>query len=408
MTNSDNANSGCFSGILRQLLCAGGSSASTHPVNHIAELTPIVTELDHPLEDPRKCTKAKVGVSATPGVVARLMGLDSLPNTNLVPKGTYPDSVMRSKSMNFVDYLLEFDSSQAQHHRIRTSASFREVPALLQQQQNHEVVVLYWDNPKERHRSGSKLRKSEMSFEELKQRKTQRSKNKKSMKQRITVKNEVENQGKNKKISKLKDEPRRVPSNCSRKAGYHNVSKELGNSVGASTSSRSKSPLLNRQKEVFDGPKVTRTRRNQQASKKIVSECSSESFSPVSVLDVDEFPILHKTPSSEDSGPIKMNSKWKSEAELFHSGGLEERITKNEACSIMDINGETEFYTELLVKLCRLIEKEMKESDWVKKNMFDLFESGGLEEICISMEHKVLDLLLHEVVNELVELSCEE
>ena len=35
-----------------------------------------------------------------------------------------------------------------------------------------------------------------------------------------------------------------------------------------------------------------------------------------------------------------------------------------------------------------------------------MYEYEDFEEICLVFEHKILDLLLHELVNEIVEFSC--
>lgn len=83
------------------------------------------------------------------------MGLDSLPNTSRVSfRVKPPDSVTRSKSVNFIDYLLQFDPSYHQeqeriHRRMRTS-SFREVPAVMMaspaEKNGGDVVVFSWEN----------------------------------------------------------------------------------------------------------------------------------------------------------------------------------------------------------------------------------------------------------------------
>ncbi|KAL4393737.1 hypothetical protein AHAS_Ahas02G0081900 [Arachis hypogaea] len=79
--------------------------------------------------------------ASTPGVIARLMGLDSMPsNSNLEFKKTIPDS-------EFVDYMLEFDNaSQSNHRQAKISASFREVSELFRHKNRREVLVLCWDS----------------------------------------------------------------------------------------------------------------------------------------------------------------------------------------------------------------------------------------------------------------------
>ncbi|KAE9603116.1 hypothetical protein Lalb_Chr12g0207011 [Lupinus albus] len=124
MAKADKANSGCFSGFLQVLLCHGnGTSPPMHRSDNVT--TSEKTELVQLKKDTMVDEYA-----ATHGVVARLMGLDSLPKTNFSTKGATHDSVPRSRSVNFVDYLLDFDINQSNnHHRSKTSTSFREVTA---------------------------------------------------------------------------------------------------------------------------------------------------------------------------------------------------------------------------------------------------------------------------------------
>ncbi|KAJ1385930.1 hypothetical protein SESBI_41261 [Sesbania bispinosa] len=228
------------------------------------------------------------------------MGLDSLPNTNLVSKGSAPDLVPRSRSVNFVDYLLKFDVSQDNHHKVKSSASFREVPAPFQKK-NHDVLVLYLGSGSEDHKVGSNLRKQEMGLGELRQRKKQGSKNKEIVKERSIVTKE-RNHGKNKRISKFKNEPIMVPIKHSSKVRNHNEAKVLA-SVSAnskncsyrkcSTGSRSRSTLPNKQKKVLSEPKQKKNMRKQQPPKKTETQYSSENFSPSSVLDNNDYQFLY-------------------------------------------------------------------------------------------------------------------
>ncbi|GMP85875.1 hypothetical protein CsSME_00038872 [Camellia sinensis var. sinensis] len=125
MTNSQNSTSKYFSGILRRLLCTG--NLPTHPSDLIID--PTTTIPTTTFENPKNDFKTQV---KTPGVVARLMGLDSLPDLNLVPKDS---SILRSRSVNSVNYFPNFNPTLSHHRRFRTSLSFREVPTFLQQQQ---------------------------------------------------------------------------------------------------------------------------------------------------------------------------------------------------------------------------------------------------------------------------------
>ncbi|GFP93832.1 hypothetical protein PHJA_001527500 [Phtheirospermum japonicum] len=106
----------CYSAVLRRLLCSG--SLPTHPSD----------QFDDPKAE--NCLKpeenGKQGVnSINPGVVARLMGLDSFPNTPSAQKDNTLGSFFRSKSVNSIDFISHFDPVK-QHRRVRTSVSFRE------------------------------------------------------------------------------------------------------------------------------------------------------------------------------------------------------------------------------------------------------------------------------------------
>ncbi|KAL7092667.1 hypothetical protein ACP275_12G177700 [Erythranthe tilingii] len=127
MANSADKNpSKCFSGIVRRLICSG--SLPTHPSD---EQNPEEYSMEHV-----RAANMKVEAASTPGVVARLMGLDSFPSSPfLAPKDNKTlGSFFRSRSVNSIDFLSHFDpiiikQGRPHHHhhrRVRTSVSFRE------------------------------------------------------------------------------------------------------------------------------------------------------------------------------------------------------------------------------------------------------------------------------------------
>lgn len=59
-----------------------------------------------------------------------------------------------------------------------------------------------------------------------------------------------------------------------------------------------------------------------------------------------------------------------------------------------------DYYTEMFSKVCKLTEEEMKESKWEAK---EASKTEYFEEICTEFEQQILNLLLHQVVNELKE-----
>lgn len=290
MTHSHNANSGCFSNMVRRISCL--KSLPTHPADYVTSDSKTSKSEEIQKENPK--AEAAIQAPGNLGVVARLMGLDSLPETNWVPRKGPQDSVLRSKSVNFADYMLEFDLTQAQHRRVRTSVSFREVPTL-SHQKSHDFLVVCLNEVDESETKGSmrtKVRKSEMGFGDMKQRKEQRSKNKENMRA-----SQVNN-----KISKLRDEPRRVSTkfNLSSKAGNGSSSngakrlslvpapkkKEYRNNV-ASLKAKSPSKPIN-QKKLLVEPKFTRRRKVQHLAVKVEPDSDSQNSSPVSVLEVSD------------------------------------------------------------------------------------------------------------------------
>ncbi|KAG6596341.1 hypothetical protein SDJN03_09521, partial [Cucurbita argyrosperma subsp. sororia] len=348
-------NSACFPALLRRLLCSG--NLPTHPSE----------ALNEPNSEPKLVPPAS---EPSPGVVARLMGLSSLPDANWVPANRAPGAVSRSKSVNFADYLLHFDTNQAHHRRIRTSASFREVPALSPQ---NEFFVLYTKDYFDGYavEIESNLKKLETQrFGEEKQGKEQSRSN--DMKTKKKKMNES-------KISKLKDEPRRE------------IGKNFTNSKKCSTSKDSFSVLppgkyrdkqnvpknghtVNSKKPVKQQESAIETELNKnikkkKKKKKNVSrhvgqtsqpESDQENSSPVSVLDVQG---------------------------IYFSDEMEETDVKGG-----DAAGRSE---KLVERICRLAEEDIKEATWRIKKV-------DVEELCMEVERHVVNALLVESLEELV------
>ncbi|RWW43757.1 hypothetical protein BHE74_00050559 [Ensete ventricosum] len=113
--NSDAA--GCLSGVIRRLLCAS---------------------LRHNVHSQQGVAMQKKKPPASPCVVARLMGLDSMPVFPYTP----PDSVMRSRSANSAESWPGVSCSEGcDGVQIKTSLSFLGAPTYLRQE-NEEFLVL--------------------------------------------------------------------------------------------------------------------------------------------------------------------------------------------------------------------------------------------------------------------------
>ncbi|KAL4381662.1 hypothetical protein AHAS_Ahas04G0155900 [Arachis hypogaea] len=252
MSQPSNAKHCCFSGLLHTLLCDGNGNFSDQIIESYE------TQKVHP-----KNKSAMANAASTPGVIARLMGLDSMPsNSNLEFKKTIPDS-------EFVDYMLEFDNaSQSNHRRAKISASFREVSELFRHKNRREVLVLCWDSGR----------------------------------------GDSNDEKKSRKFCKLKNEPRIVKNGCSSKI-----------------------------EELFE-LKQMKNMRKQWSLKKIESE-----YSPVSILDINDYKYLY--------GPDFLEKKLLADE-------IEDRAMKNKG-----------YFSELEMKICNLIENDMKELHFTQKGI---------------------------------------
>lgn len=170
-TSPEDATSGkCFSGILSRILCS--RSLPTHPSDQLPDpdAKPFCNrrqessvKSDQPNNGRTVTTRT---TSTTPGVVARLMGLESMPDL-MVSKGRPFGSFLRSRSVNFIDFLPQIGlTGEAQHRRVRTSMSFRE--AIGFDQEKHDFLVLCFDSRDETRKEVMPQRRHAASFPEVK------------------------------------------------------------------------------------------------------------------------------------------------------------------------------------------------------------------------------------------------
>ncbi|XP_009338168.2 nucleolar protein 58-like [Pyrus x bretschneideri] len=407
-SNSVHQTSGCFNIILRRLLCNG--SVPTHPSDQISDSN--TTQLAKPPRKQNPDPKIQSSASVTPGIVARLMGLDSLPETNWVSRG--PDLVSRSRSLSFADYLMDFDSNDHQNHqhrRVRTSVSFREVPEVMNRQKSsHDFVVVYLDNVGEKSKEvGSKVKKSESSFGELRQGKKEQRNRKDKEKNRESgeimkekKKEKIVMIKQNKNICRLKDEPRRgfgAKSSKSSKNGGANLKGERENIAMKKTTQK---------KKVVVEPRIKKKKQKIEAEKEKVAAdfhgSSENDTSVVSVLGIDDILIEHEAWLSGYSIPMDLNSKVKPSPKAPFSDRSEVNAAKRKDFEPIK-EEETRDYAELLAsKIQNWMEEDLKESNWVARNAVG-FE--GFKEICEEFEGRILDMLVHQTIDEYIEISYE-
>ncbi|CAL9123362.1 unnamed protein product [Musa textilis] len=141
--NSDAA--GCLSGVIRRLLCAS--------LRHNVHSQGVAMQKKKP--------------PASPCVVARLMGLDSMPVFPYTP----PDSVKRSRSAESWPGVSCSEGSRGM--QIKTSVSFRGAPTYLRQE-NEEFLVLSFAPERKAETTMAKGRKDKASTGDSKEREANR------------------------------------------------------------------------------------------------------------------------------------------------------------------------------------------------------------------------------------------
>lgn len=295
MCNSKSATAGCLAGILRRILCSG--NLPTHPSDQIREADSVVCDKDQELKAAKEIID-RFETAATPGIVARLMGLESMPEIdNLLNARSNPNSISRSRSMNSADHLAGFDPMQGQHRRVKSTLSFRETPTFLELD-NENFLILSFETGDEHKELRSKGKKSETGFGELKPRRAERRKNMENRAERVSEKKNNNNKGcqeAKKKVLNDLNEPEKQSKRIS------DNGKSKGSSITRSPSKNShekpygspeavKTPKPVNHKEVFNGRKLSKRKKTSLCVvQKTESECSSEDSSPVSVLDFGHF-----------------------------------------------------------------------------------------------------------------------
>ncbi|XP_057984307.1 uncharacterized protein LOC131168697 [Malania oleifera] len=420
MSDSKKSTAKCFSFILRRLLCTG--SLPTHPSDQIAEHIPIEllsdkhSLLEAELKNGDNSNNCKVEAPASPGIVARLMGLDSLPDIRWDPKGNSPDSLGRSRSMNSLEYLLQFERVNSSSRRFRTSVSFREIPTFLHNEQNRDFFVLRLEkNAGENAEVVSKQRKSEMGSVELKQRKAGRGKKGVSIREKMTAMENEDNR--KKKVCKVGAKGLSSKPFCSKAGNCHG---DKGLRINGFPPPNK--DVLRKQGAIPKAkhPPKPACQNELSVKSKFEKKKKAERLGPVFVLDLHDVSTpSHECSSPEASRRMRSNLKKKSSPKVAKSDypspnlirtsnidlAHEQRSPKNRGNEQPKNNYEqsldTLYCAELLSKICWLTEEDLINSEWVAKEM-NRYEE--LEDTCKEFGQQILQQLLHEAVDELLEL----
>ncbi|KAG8374419.1 hypothetical protein BUALT_Bualt11G0129800 [Buddleja alternifolia] len=334
---NENSSTKCFSDILRRLLCTG--NLQTHPSDQFIE----ANKKEKDDQRAEKCLDNVTQLAArssSPGVVAKLMGLDSFPNTPLAPRDRTLGSYFRSRSANSIDFLSHFDptrkgSDHHRHRRVRTSVSFRE--------NDDYGLVLHLEKVDENAEYDQ-----EESMMIKKRPKVKKSEN--LLEKKVTTKRP------NRKLE------------TSQKKDFHGKNTRLN--------LKERRPIIKpiNTKEALIESKCLKTKNKKQSLgyHKVHSQCSLKKIHPENNLSGEVAPGMS---SHSDNGEVRAIIRGKS------------KIQKME-------NKETCYYKRMVDDICRLTEEDVKEN--FKLNFEDF------EEICQQFGQEIFEVLLRQFVDELV------
>ncbi|KAL0426239.1 UNVERIFIED_CONTAM: hypothetical protein Slati_2798700 [Sesamum latifolium] len=371
MANSANATSTkCYSGILRRLLCSG--SLPTYPSDQLVESSTRETGDQQAEKSSKPAENVKQAAASSPGVVARLMGLDSLPNTPLAPKDRTLGSFFRSRSVNSIDFLSHFDPTRKGHHqhrRVRTSVSFCDG-----KDDDYTSVVVY-------------LEEVDESAEYQEELVIRRRPNVNCQKGKKTQKNLHEKRVAKKPSKKLEMEEER------RSVGKATTSQKKEIQGKKRLSLEERRPIfksVNKSKEELMGSKCLKNRK-----KKMHSGCSLKKLHPEGSV-----PEVARKLRSRKHHPSQVaNSESESPySSSAHSDNGEVRAVITGKCQRKVNNKESCYYKRMVEDICRLTDDNLKEN-WMHGVMLR-FED--FEEICQQFGQEILELLLEQLVDELL------
>ncbi|KAL9274785.1 hypothetical protein AKJ16_DCAP22501 [Drosera capensis] len=358
---------GCFSGVIRRILCSGG--LPTYPFDKIKESELESRDEIHPCFN----TLEKIVDSGSPNLVARLMGLNSLSETGFEETRKARDSLSGSKSMNSTDLISE--EMKVGDRRLTKSRSLREMPVSFEIE-NDEFFVLTFETE-----SGNR-------------------------------------EGKQRKRGDKNRTKQRKPKNCTEDDDNERVS------VGVDSSSSGSSSM-----EITSKRDCREVRSSRRRKKKRRGKCDGEresvsaNSSPVSVLDLTEFTtdqivstpeedsrsrvssntfsIRHLTVNiSDDEFPSDYTSSISKQANEVKPSADE---GKNHFLRKFSLFGRDHYSVDMLRKIYRLAEDEVLQSCSLHNKRKEMANCGvDWENVGAEVGSQIFDQLIDDLVAELV------
>ncbi|KAJ3688122.1 hypothetical protein LUZ61_017286 [Rhynchospora tenuis] len=295
----------------------------------------------------------------SPNIVARLMGLDSMP---ISPHNSFLNSVGRSRSTNSVQSWPGILTERSNASSINSSVSFHEKPIYLREE-NDEFLVLSFtpdENVEESLPNWGKCRLS--TAVERKKRRIQRKQNGEKC----------------------------LGDRCEKKENYTKLQRDQKDESMAKHDKNGELPLI------LDLERIKMIQR------KIETECLSQNSSPVSVLDLPETSDEYPTePNSPNSGAIPHAKNQSSRRKLSSNFENLEGSFSSRNCQANEVSNfqtccRTTSCDSTIVKY--YVEEDLKNSVWVER---EIMKPAYAEEIAIEIGIKILDLLLSEATDEI-------
>ncbi|KAL8089521.1 hypothetical protein AgCh_039118 [Apium graveolens] len=370
---------GCIHGILRRFLCFN-TSLPTHPFN--AESAISCRSREDAESDIGEASSA-----ATPGLVARLMGLDSMPMVNHKDLNL----VRRTKSM---DSLRDAELVQRKHRHVKSTLSFRDAPTFLELEDEEFFILSFEHRAKNKDYLRTKTRKCDSGFSEMR---TKRSEIKNGDKKQ-SRQSDKENQETNHVLDNNSKHLRTVlcpHKDCHRNSCSPEIAKQ-----------QIKKPI---NKVETSGGRLRKKKKDKNCSpvKEVEAECDSENTSPVSVLEFSELPIEFEVPSSVNKARLTSSNSRRilfEELKNYNSTpSIGSRINNNDQESTRGaeiwkrLMKHGQDNAEMWEEGCNFAETDMKQTKWMYTGVLDGVE---FDEISATFESEILDQLLQELVDQ--------
>ncbi|XP_022948578.1 uncharacterized protein LOC111452211 [Cucurbita moschata] len=342
----------CLSGILRRILCSG--SLPTHPSDQTTEETSSLKSEDNVKNvGVMKDTNGGIEAKPTAGIVARLMGLDTMPDMK-----QNCNSIARTQSMNSVEHF--YKHLEGRHKGARSTQSFREIPTFLELE-NEDYFILSFEGDSKN--------------EELK------------AKARRHGEEKCKNRGSNK-----------TEHSYVRKTKKKIFNPEEANEFVLIDLKQKKKSRKRVSRNKPTSRISTKDRHGRRSTRKVESERSDE-LSPVSVLDSSEF-LRDSEEAAPLSGDAASKSPVNSRRKLSPELEISQRSSRNDDDLIIK-EGNPAKTKAIEEEICKITEMELGKSNWNYRKFCEEHEELGVESIIEGFDSFILEGLIEEFAEQM-------